>query len=162
MFTELHELAMYSADVAELGGPELGQVGLAYDQYGNNRDKTACTHVYVESYYGVLLAIALESCDLRLELVVLLLALRTCSMVSLRLLARLGSLLLGIRVLRQLRRILAGLLLLLRLLLLLLSRVRFAILCRCSTGSVLLGVVAHVSILLRVLAVWRRGRRQRR
>ena len=159
MFTELHKLAVYSADVAELGGPEFGQVGLANVKYGNNRDETTCTHVYVESYYRVLLAIALESSDLRLELVMLLLALRTCSMVSLRLLARLRSLLLGIRVLRQLRRILAGLLLLR---LLLLSRVRFTILGRCSAGAVLLGVVAHVSILLRVLTVRRRGRRQRR
>ena len=161
MFTELHKLAVYSADVAELGGSELGQVGLACSQHGNNSNKIACTHVYVKSYYGVLLAIALESGDLRLELVVLLLALRTCSMVSLRLLARLRSLLLGIRVLRQLRRILGRLLLWL-LLLLLLRRVRFAILRRCSARSILLRVVAHVSVLLRVLAVRRRGRRQRR
>ena len=30
MLAELDELAVYSADVAELGGPELGQVGLRY------------------------------------------------------------------------------------------------------------------------------------
>ena len=88
----------------------------------------------------------------------LLLTLRSCSMVSLGLLARLRSLLLSIGVLRQLRRILAGLLLLL----LLLRWERFAVFCRCSIGAILLGVVAHVSILLRILAVWRCRRRQRR
>lgn len=159
MFTELHELAVYSADVAELGGSKLGQVGLSHSQHDNNHGDAAYTYIYVESNYGILLAIALEPRDLRLELVVLLLTLRACSMVPLRLLTLLRSLLLGVRVLRQLRRILAGLLLLL---LLLLRRVGFAILCRCSAGAVLLGVVAHVSILLRVLAVRRRGRRQRR
>ena len=79
----------------------------------------------------------------------LLLALRPCSVVSLGLLARLGSLLVRVWVLRQLRRILGGLLRRL----LLLRRVRFAVFCRSSAGSVLLGVVAHVAKLLRVLAV---------
>jgi hypothetical protein len=83
---------------------------------------------------------------------VLLLALRPCAVVSLGLLARLGGLVLSIRVLRQLRRILAGLLLLM-LLLLLLRGVRFAVRRRRSVGAVSLGAVPHVSILLRVLAV---------
>jgi hypothetical protein len=81
---------------------------------------------------------------------VLLLTLRTGSMVSLGLLARLGTLLLGMWMLRQLRRILAGLLLWL---LLLLRWVRLAVLCRCCSRAVLLVVVAHVSILLGVLAI---------
>lgn len=111
------------------------------------------TYINVEPYDGVLLAIALESCNLGLELVVLLLALRPCAVVSLGLLARLGGLVLSIRVLRQLRRIVAGLLLLLLVLLLLLRGVRFAVRCRRSVGAVALGAVPHVSILLRVLAV---------
>lgn len=110
----------------------------------------ACTYVYVEPYYGVFLAVALETRDLRLELVVLLLALRASSVVSLRLLASRGSLLLSVGVLRQLRRILAGSLLLL---LLLLRWMRFAVLRRCSAGPILLGVVTHVPVLLRVLTV---------
>lgn len=101
---------------------------------------------------GVDLGVA-ESCDFGLELVVLLLALRPCAVVSLGLLARLGGLVLSIRVLRQLRRILAGLLLLMLLLLLLLRGVRFAVRRRRSVGAVSLGAVPHVSILLRVLAV---------
>ena len=85
----------------------------------------------------------------------LLLALRPCAVVSLGLLARLGGcLVLSIRVLRQLRRIVAGLLLLLLLVLLLVLRgVRFAVRCRRSVGAAALGAVPHVSILLRVLAV---------
>ena len=88
----------------------------------------------------------------------LLLALRPCAVVSLGLLARLGGLVLSVRVLRQLRRIVAGLLLLLLLLLLLvlllvLRGVRFAVRCRRSVGAAALGAVPHVSILLRVLAV---------
>ena len=110
------------------------------------------TYINVEPYDGVLLAIALESCNLGLELVVLLLALRPCAVVSLGLLARLGGLVLSVRVLRQLRRIVAGLLLLL-VLLLVLRGVRFAVRCRRSVGAVALGAVPHVSILLRVLAV---------
>lgn len=75
------------------------------------------------------------------------------------------ALLLSVWVLRQLRRILVGLLLRLRLLLFLLlllsSWVRLAVLCRSSARAILLGVVAYVSILLRVLTVRRRRRRQR-
>ena len=73
----------------------------------------ACTYIDIEPYYGIFLAIALKPRDLRLKLVVLLLTLRTRSMISLGLLTRLRSLLLRVWVLGKLRRILVGMLLLL-------------------------------------------------
>lgn len=102
------------------------------------------TYVDIKSQYRVLLAIPLESRDLGLELVVLLLPLRPVAMVSLRLLLAL------LRIGRP-RRILARHLWLLQMVAVLWRR----------TGPALRILVAHVAVLLTTFMVRGSLRRQR-
>lgn len=96
------------------------------------------TYINIKSQDWVLLAVSLEARDLGLELVVLLLSLRTCPMVSLRLLARRRRLLLSLVWLWLLGRILGSFLRWLRVV---------AILGRGRRPALRI-VVAHVAILL--------------
>jgi hypothetical protein len=91
MLAELDELGVEASDVAELGRAELGEVclgdtlALGGMTLAASHDKLP-TYVNIKSEDWVLLARALEAGDLRLELVLRLLPLRTSSMVALRLL----------------------------------------------------------------------------
>jgi len=127
MLAQLDKLGVQASDIAELGGAELGEV-----------------RVDIKSQYRVLLAIPLESRDLGLELVVLLLPLRPVAMVSLRLLLAL------LRIGRP-RRILARHLWLLQMVAVLWRR----------AGPALRILVAHVAVLLTTFVVRGSLRRQR-
>jgi len=84
---------------------------LSIRQFDSPRRHSRCrrvTYINIESQDRILLAVPLESRDLGLELVVLLLSLRPRPMVSLGLLALGRSLLLGLLWLLRLRRILGS------------------------------------------------------
>lgn len=112
------------------------------------------TYINIEPEDGVLLARALEACYFGLKLVLGLGLLRAVSMIALGLVVSLLTLR------RSLLLLLLRCLALVPLILRLGSR-RVAVL-RCRVWSAVRVLVAHVAIVLRVLSVWRRLRRERR